>query len=172
MREPQPHSHRRPSDENKMTRNACTRARKPRTDPQAPKCHSNETWQRHGIWDANMQKLVAKWGAKQPRNKAKWHPMHGISPEIWILASEMAYSYTKHAQYGYAMNRQKQGSPKISILLVQSMAKQQAKIGQQWHAKMALNMRLWSNSQLLTPNRLGAFNNIEEGPKISHITEL
>ncbi|KAF5959060.1 hypothetical protein HYC85_000269, partial [Camellia sinensis] len=44
-----PPSHKRPSNENKTTRNACTRARKPRTDPQAPKCHSNETWQRHGI---------------------------------------------------------------------------------------------------------------------------
>ena len=43
---------------------------------------------------------------------------------------------------------------------------------QQWLAKMALNMRLWSNSQLLTPNRLGPFNNIEEGPKIIHFTEL
>ena len=68
--------------------------------------------------------------------------MHEIVPKHGLLAPEMAYSYTKHAQYGHAMKRQKQGSPKISILPVQIMAKQQAKIGQQWHAKMALNMRL------------------------------
>ena len=30
MREPRPHSHKRPVDKNEVTRNACTRARKPR----------------------------------------------------------------------------------------------------------------------------------------------
>ena len=84
----------------------------------------------------------------------------------------MNYSYIKHAQLVHGMKRQKKGSPKISILPVQIMAKQQAKIGQQWHAKMALNMRFRSTSQLLTPNRLGPVNNIEEGTKIIHFKEL
>ena len=98
MREPQPHSHKRPSDENKTPRNACTRARKPRTDPQAPKCHSNETWQGHGIWYAIMQKSVARWGAKQPRNPVKRNPMHEIIPKCeirhpkWLVAIQYMHN--------------------------------------------------------------------------------
>ena len=111
-----------------------------------------------------------KYGGNQPRYEAKVRPMLGIVPSHGLLAPEMAYSYTKHAQYGHGAWRQKQNSFKISIFLVQVMAKQQAKIGQQWHAKMALNMRLWSNSRMLTPNRLGPFNNIEEEPKIRLFT--
>ena len=77
----QPHSHKRPSDENEMPRNARTRARKPRIDPKA----QNGTLMRHEVWHTSMQISEAINDAKQPRNVVKQHPMHGIVPkyEIW-----------------------------------------------------------------------------------------
>ncbi|KAF5933749.1 hypothetical protein HYC85_029920 [Camellia sinensis] len=44
MREPQPHSHKRPMDENGVPRNACTRARKPRQCIRNANDMENETW--------------------------------------------------------------------------------------------------------------------------------
>ena len=75
MREPQPHSHKRPIDENEVPQNACTRARKPRQ--WHTQCNSMEMACNH----ANGISAL-KFGGKQPRNEAKSHPMHGISPEM------------------------------------------------------------------------------------------
>ena len=64
----------------------------------------------NGICNAMAWKMICKHangisalkcGGKQPRNEAKTHPMHGIVPKHGLLAPEMAYSYTKHAQYGH-----------------------------------------------------------------------
>ena len=48
----------------------------------------------------------------------------------------MAYSYAKHAQHGHAMQKQKLDSPKKGTFTVINMAKQQAKVLQQWHARI------------------------------------
>ena len=145
MREPQPHSQRRPLDENKTTRNACTRARKPRTDPQAPKCHSNETWQRHGIWYANMQKSVAKWEEKQPQNTAKWHPMLGMKPKCnirhmkWLVNMIWTNTYMSEPQsHSHRIQTYKNDVPRNACA--------RARKPRRWHtqcnmAKMAWKMK-------------------------------
>ena len=45
------------------------------------------------------------WGKTAPKSGENT-PDAWNSPETWTLAPEMAYSYIKHAQHGYAMNRQ------------------------------------------------------------------
>ena len=65
MREPQPHSHKRPMDENEVPRNACTRARKPRQWHM--QCNGME------IWYANMLMDFQKWkvGENSPEMRRK-----------------------------------------------------------------------------------------------------
>ena len=79
MREPQPHSRKRPVDENEVPRNACTRARKTR------QWHTQCKWHENMIWKHVNGFSATKCGGKQPRNAAKTHPMHGIVPkhEFW-----------------------------------------------------------------------------------------
>ena len=139
MREPQPHSHERPMDENEVPRNACTRARKPRQWHM--QCNGTENDIQACQWDFSTEmwgKTAPKWGENTPD---AWN-----SPETWTFGTRNGLQLYKACIIGTwnekTEARQPQNKHFYSLWHGQSASKDGAKMAYKNGPKHAIMKQL------------------------------